>query len=454
MASVEGTVFFLLLLVASVLHLGDPKTLALANRLDVVDIASLSGLFILVLASLGIYNRDAVYQFGVLLQRSVIFLFVIVFLGVLAWIIDDLIPSMRLSDYVSFLALATGLNLTAIMTTRLAFVFMPKIDTFKTRVLVLGRGPLGVRIRTFLGAEGSHTLKQVGYVDLDALRTPRDAAAAGDPDLVAEDICRLAREANAHEIVIASREWRGLPIWNLLDCKMAGTKVTDYLTFWEREAGQIDLNEVKPSWLALSDGFRQSRVHAVVKRALDIVVSLAFLSVTLPVILLAAFLIKLESSGPVFYLQERIGRHGKIFNVIKFRSMYVDAEKDGVPQWASRVDPRVTRVGHLIRRTRIDEIPQIFNVLFGDMSFVGPRPERPYFVRELSEDIPLYNIRHNVRPGITGWAQINYPYGASVEDARRKLEYDLYYVKNGGLFLDFAIILQTVRVVLSGDGAR
>ena len=235
---------------------------------------------------------------------------------------------------------------------------------------------------------------------------------------------------------------------------MAGVNVTDYLSFWERETGQIDLDEVKPSWLALSDGFRVNKMHRFFKRAFDIVVSLAFLIITLPLMLVTALLIKLESPGPIFYRQTRTGLHGKPFDVIKFRSMRQDAEKDGVPKWASNVDSRITRVGHLIRRSRIDEIPQVLNVLMGHMSFVGPRPERPFFVKELEDEIPLYSLRHNVRPGITGWAQVNYPYGASVEDAKRKLAYDLYYAKNGGLFLDLVILTQTVRVVLSGDGAR
>ena len=446
----EGIIFFFLLLAVTLFQLGDNGLTRLAASLDVFDVASLSGVFMLILSSIGIYNRDAVYQFGVLLQRSAIFLFIIVFLGLVAWAVDDILPWINISSYVSLITLATVLYLFAIMGTRLAFISMPKLDTFKTRVLVVGRGSLGQRIRNFLGNEGSHTLKQVGYIDLDD--PAQSLALAGDG--ATADLCRLAREADAHEIVIASREWRGLPVWKLLDCKMSGTRITDYLSFWEREAGQIDLNEVKPSWLALSDGFRQNGLHLFVKRTLDITVSLAFLLLTLPILVIAAALIKLESKGPVFYLQQRIGRHGRTFNAIKFRSMYVDAEKDGVPQWAAHLDPRVTRLGHVIRRARIDEIPQMFNVLRGDMSFVGPRPERPFFVKELSESIPLYDLRHNVRPGITGWAQINYPYGASVEDARRKLEYDLYYVKNGGLFLDFVIILQTVRVVLSGDGAR
>lgn len=406
------------------------------------------------LTALGIYNRDAVNQFGVLLQRSVIFLFVIVFLGLMAWMVDDLVPNLNLSSYVSLFALVTGLNFVAVMTTRLAFLSFPKLDGFKHRVLVLGSGHLGHRIDSYLVGEGDSTLHRVGYISLDELDRPESDGSSGEVGSSVVDLRKLAHDLKADEIVIASREWRGLPVWELLDCKMSGVRITDYLSFWERETGQIDLDEVKPGWLALSDGFRVGLPRRIMKRMFDILLSLIFLTLTFPLLAVTALLIKLESSGPIFYRQKRVGRQGRIFNVIKFRSMYNDAERDGQPKWAKRTDPRITFVGHFIRRSRIDEIPQILNVLLGHMSFVGPRPERPYFVRELHEQIPLYSIRHNVRPGITGWAQVNYPYGASVEDARRKLSYDIYYVKNCGLFLDLVIILQTVRVVLSGDGAR
>jgi exopolysaccharide biosynthesis polyprenyl glycosylphosphotransferase len=195
-------------------------------------------------------------------------------------------------------------------------------------------------------------------------------------------------------------------------------------------------------------------LDAVLKRALDITVSLVVLIVTLPIQLLTACLIKLESPGPIFYHQERVGRYGRVFSILKFRSMRVDAETDGEPRWATEQDPRITRVGAIIRKLRIDELPQLINVLRGDMSFVGPRPERPLFVEQLSKDIPYYAERHWIRPGITGWAQVNYPYGASLEEARHKLSYDLYYLKNVSIFLDFLILLQTLPVVLFRTGAR
>lgn len=454
LASLEACLFFLLLLALTLLHLGDSGIASITQSLDLVDLALICAAFLLMLTALGIYNRDAVNQFGVLLQRSVIFLFVIVFLGLMAWMVDDLVPNLNLSSYISLFALVTGLNFVAVMTTRLAFLSFPKLDGFKHRVLVLGSGHLGHRIDSYLVGEGDTTLHRVGYISLDELDRPESDGSSGEVGSSVVDLRKLAHDLKADEIVIASREWRGLPVWELLDCKMSGVRITDYLSFWERETGQIDLDEVKPGWLALSDGFRVGLPRRIMKRMFDILLSLIFLTLTFPLLAVTALLIKLESSGPIFYRQKRVGRQGRIFNVIKFRSMYNDAERDGQPKWAKRTDPRITFVGHFIRRSRIDEIPQILNVLLGHMSFVGPRPERPYFVRELHEQIPLYSIRHNVRPGITGWAQVNYPYGASVEDARRKLSYDIYYVKNCGLFLDLVIILQTVRVVLSGDGAR
>jgi exopolysaccharide biosynthesis polyprenyl glycosylphosphotransferase len=204
----------------------------------------------------------------------------------------------------------------------------------------------------------------------------------------------------------------------------------------------------------LGEGFHQGLLRDTVKRVFDLLVSLSLLTVTSPIMLITAILIKLESHGPVFYRQERIGQHGRPFSIFKFRSMRADAEKDGRPQWARKNDDRITLIGRFIRRTRIDELPQVFNVFMGEMSFVGPRPERPYFVADLNRKIPYYGVRHIVKPGITGWAQVRYPYGASVEDSLEKLQYDLYYVKNHSLFLDLMILTQTVQVVLWGQGAR
>ena len=326
-------------------------------------------------------------------------------------------------------------------------------ETFKRRVLILGAGARAARIGALAAQPGANFVV-AGYVAMgepggvavpDA--TPRDAI----PNLAAHvvDCC-------AGEVVLALEERRNaLPLKDLLRVKTTGVTVADYASFLERETGRIDLGSVNPSWLIFSDGFASGRmVSSVVKRAFDIAVSLALLVLTLPVILLTALAIKLESRGPAFYRQRRVGLFNQDFDIIKLRSMRTDAEVAGQAVWAAQDDPRVTRIGRFIRKVRIDELPQAWSVLKGEMSFVGPRPERPQFVGQLEQQLPYYAERHMVKPGITGWAQINYPYGASIEDARHKLEYDLYYAKNYSPFLDLLILLQTLRVVLWPVGAR
>jgi sugar transferase (PEP-CTERM system associated) len=239
-----------------------------------------------------------------------------------------------------------------------------------------------------------------------------------------------------------------------LDNKLRGVPVFSDLSFQEHHLGRIELDAIDARWLLFADGFQNTAASRVCKRVFDVLVSLALTIVTLPLILVTAVLIKLDSHGPVFYRQERTGLHGETFTLFKFRSMAADAEVAGKPQWAQQRDPRITRVGAFIRSSRIDELPQLFNVLCGEMSMIGPRPERPMFVDELAKAIPFYNFRAYVKPGLTGWAQVNYPYGASVEDAREKLAYDLYYVKNRGMLLDMVILLATVRVILFREGAR
>jgi sugar transferase (PEP-CTERM system associated) len=240
----------------------------------------------------------------------------------------------------------------------------------------------------------------------------------------------------------------------LLDCKLAGVRVFDVTTYFERMLGQIRIDYVNAGWLIFGDGFNQGFYRTLVKRVFDIVCSVILIVLAAPVMLVTALAIKLESKGPVLYRQERVGSNSRTFHVAKFRSMRTDAEKDGKPVWAMAQDSRVTRVGNFIRRVRIDELPQLFNVLKGEMSLVGPRPERPYFVEQLTQEIPYYAVRHSIKPGVTGWAQVKYSYGSTIEDSQEKLQYDLYYVKNHSLFLDFVILFETVGVVLTGKGAR
>jgi sugar transferase (PEP-CTERM system associated) len=283
---------------------------------------------------------------------------------------------------------------------------------------------------------------------------PEEAPGAvnrADIPSLADHLVRLG----ASEVVLALEERRNaLPLEDLLRAKTAGVHIREFASFIERESGRVDLRSLNPSWLIFSDGFSGSRrVSTVAKRGFDLVVSFLLLVLTAPIVVLAALAVKLETRGPAFYRQKRVGLYGQPFDVIKIRSMRTDAEVGGQAVWAKKDDPRVTRVGTFIRKTRIDELPQAWSVLKGEMSFVGPRPERPQFVHDFEARLPYYAERHVVKPGITGWAQINYPYGASVQDAREKLEYDLYYAKNYTPFLDILILMQTLRVILWPDNA-
>jgi sugar transferase (PEP-CTERM system associated) len=271
-----------------------------------------------------------------------------------------------------------------------------------------------------------------------------------------ESFAKMSEKHRIDEIVVAVRDRRdgGLPLQDLLECKLKGVMVTELTTFFEREYQQIMLDSINPSWMVFGGGFNQGWIRSLVKRAFDLVASLVLVILTLPVMVITAICIILEDGMPVLYRQERVGQHGRVFSIFKFRSMRNDAERDGTPRWAATHDDRITRVGRIIRTLRIDELPQIINVLRGEMSFVGPRPERPFFVDKLEQQIPYYSTRHSVKPGITGWAQVRYAYGASIEDTVEKLQYDLYYVKNNGMFLDLMTMIATVEVVLWGKGAR
>lgn len=338
--------------------------------------------------------------------------------------------------------------------TRLIFVRLFKLDAMRRRVLLLGAGSRSARVEGLERDEQGHRkFNLVGCLPLT------NADCCLDRTRILHDkgsILSIARKYKIDEIVVGVRERRGggLPTDQLLECKLAGIEVVDLPSFFERETGQIQVESLNSSWMIFSDGFGRSPLKDVTKRTFDVAASGLLLLLTLPVMLITALLIWLESSAPIFYRQERVGENGCVFRVLKFRSMRQDAERDGVPQWAKKQDDRVTRVGRVIRLLRIDELPQVFNVFRGDMSFVGPRPERPYFVEDLTKKISYYPSRHTVKPGITGWAQIRYPYGATVEDAARKLQYDLYYVKNHSLFLDLIILFQTAQIILFGKGAR
>lgn len=323
---------------------------------------------------------------------------------------------------------------------------------FARRVLVLGVGERARQIENLRRTSDRAGMTLVGFVDIGI-----DSQVVNESRVIRPNgtLRELADRFAADEIVIAIDDRRkGLPVHEVLDCKMHGIRILDESTFLERQLGKIRLDALHPSSVIFADGFTQAVIKKSEKRALDILLALMLFAATFPIMLIAAVAIVLESGGPVFYRQKRVGLRGRTFEVYKFRSMRPDAEKDGRAVWAKRADDRITRVGHVIRKYRIDELPQIFNVLKGEMSFVGPRPERPEFVSELAQAIPYYELRHHVKPGITGWAQVSYPYGSSIKDSREKLQYDLYYLKNYSLFLDVNILLQTIQVILWGKGAR
>lgn len=339
-----------------------------------------------------------------------------------------------------------------ILTTRL--IALPGAPaTLRSRVLVFGTGEKALAVERAL-RDSDPGVQIIGFYP-SALENESRVASSRLLSR-SRSLTETALERHADSIVVAVNERRGgaMPLRELLDCKLYGVKVMDLESYFEETLGQIRLDALYAGWLVFGQGFRQGFLRTAVKRCFDIFFASLLLTLALPIMAVAAVLIVLESGFPILYRQERVGLNGRLFNVIKFRSMRTDAEKDGKPRWATAKDDRVTRVGRIIRKLRIDELPQLFSVLAGDMSLVGPRPERPFFVDKLMREIPFYAVRHSIKPGLTGWAQVSYHYGASVEDSAEKLQYDLYYVKNHSLLLDLLVLLKTVGVVLTGKGAN
>ncbi len=337
---------------------------------------------------------------------------------------------------------------------RFAYVVILKKGVGTTPLLLVGQGDFPEKIINEVQGHGDCGFKISGIILLNGGKD-RQESIKGIPCFYnVEDYMSCLKETGAEGIVVAMDERRGrLPVQELLRCKMQGIAVLEGETFYEEITGKIIVDKINPSWLIFHEGFQKSWFMMTGKRVVAILASIVGLLISFPVICLTAILIKIDSPGPVLFRQERVGKDGRVFTLVKFRSMRSDAEDKGA-RWAKKDDDRVTRVGRIIRKLRIDEIPQMWNVLKGDMSFVGPRPERPVFVSQLRELIAYYDQRHTVQPGITGWAQINYPYGASVEDAMEKLTYDLYYIKHMSVVLDLYIILKTVKTILFREGAR
>ena len=351
-------------------------------------------------------------------------------------------------------ALSIAIGLVFVLLSRVFFFNLMDNELLKRRVLVLGAGHRAeFLVKWHRRRADRRTFKIVGFVQMmgEAILVPNEQVVTLDADLYT-----WARREHIDEIVVGPDDRRGnLTMDALLECKQHGIEVSQILRFLERESGKVKLSAY-PSWLVFSDGFDGSALRKISKRGFDIFSAAVVLALTWPFMLLVALAIRIESGAgqPLLYRQARVGERGRVFNLIKFRSMRTDAELDGVARWASKNDDRVTRVGRFIRKARLDELPQLWNVLKGDMSFIGPRPERPQFVEELSKKISYYTLRHCVKPGLTGWAQLRYPYGSSEADAAEKLTFDLYYVKNHNLRFDLMIFLQTIEVVLFGRGAR
>ncbi|HEX8772186.1 MAG TPA: TIGR03013 family XrtA/PEP-CTERM system glycosyltransferase [Pyrinomonadaceae bacterium] len=395
------------------------------------------------------------YDYVVMRDRRELVLRLIQALG-LAWVALALViyalPQMLIGRGVSSIALP--LALTLMVTWRVTIHWFLGHPDIGERVLIVGSGASAVEIAREALARRDVGYRIIGFVDTDpalvgkSLINPRVIGLTSELDV-------LVKRENVDRIVVALGERRGqFPTDQLLDLSLSGNvSIEECASFYERLTGRVHLDMMRPSWLIFSGRGRQKRLSAFTRAVMHRSVALIGAILSLPFALVTAVLIKLESRGPILYKQERVGKNGQPFVLMKFRSMRVDAEKNG-PTWAKTDDDRATRVGRIIRKIRVDEIPQFWNILKGEMSFVGPRPERPHFVKQLAQEIPYYEQRHLIAPGLTGWAQIKYPYGSSIEDARQKLQYDLYYIKNQTLGLDAAILFETVKTILFGRGAR
>ena len=364
-------------------------------------------------------------------------------------------PSLLVGRGIFFISLAFLVLL--ILSWRFAYNWVLKRKMFTEKILLLGSGELCQKILNEVNVHRDSGYQVAGVVSANHNRPaefPEDIPLFSMYKLDFA-LCDFSESNHIKKIVVAMTDKRGkLPVQELLRCKMSGMTILEGESFYEKLTGKILAENINPSWFIYSDGFRKSHLNRLTKRLIGFILSSLGLLLTLPLTLIIAVAIKLDSNGPVIYKQERCGEDGHVFKLCKFRSMIDNAEAECGPTWAKDDDCRVTRVGRILRKYRFDEIPQMWNVLKGDMSFFGPRPERPEFVKELEKIVPYYSERHTVKPGITGWAQVSYGYGASVEDALEKLRYDLFYIKNISQLMDFMIIVKTIKIVLQQSGAR
>jgi sugar transferase (PEP-CTERM system associated) len=406
-------------------------------------------MLLLGLAALGQYQTHMrATWFGLLARQGVGFV-----LGGLGLVVAYyVVPQAYVGRGVLGIALVIGFI--AVTALRALFLRLVEVESFKRRVLILGAGVRASQIHSRMRRRSDRRgFTVVGFVP----RAGEQLVVPVEQVLTADTLFELVEREQVDEVVVGVDDRRGgLPMEELLECRQHGVAVTDLTTFFERESGRVQLSLTDPSWLVFSGGFNATPLRQLSKRCFDLGIAALVLLLTWPFMLLVVLAIRIESGAgqPIFYLQERVGVRGKSFRLAKFRRIRTDAEIDGVARWASKNDDRVTRVGRFIRKVRLDELPQLWNVLKGEMSFIGPRPERPQFVADLATKIRYYNLRHCLKPGLAGWAQLRYPYGASDEDAAEKLKYDLYYVKNHNLLFDLLILIQTIEVVLFGRGAR
>ena len=395
------------------------------------------------------------YDFLVMHDRRELVLRLVQALG-LAWIALAfsfyMFPALMLGRGISLITLPLALTLMVLW--RLSIHWFLGHPNFGERILIVGSGNLAVEVAREVLDRPDAGYRIAGFVGTDSELLGKSLI---NPRVIGltEQLEDIVKQENIDRIVVAMGERRGqLPTNKLLQLSLAGqVNIEEGASFYERLTGRVSLNMLRPSWLIFTGRGRQTKATELSRTIVHWLVALIGTILSLPIVLVTAVLIKLESRGPVFYKQERVGKNGRTFVLAKFRSMRTDAEQDG-PVWASKSDARTTRVGRIIRKIRVDEIPQFWNILKGEMSFVGPRPERPHFVAQLAEEIPFYEQRHLIAPGLTGWAQIKYPYGASIEDARQKLQYDLFYIKNQSLILDAIIMFETIKIILFGRGAQ
>lgn len=410
---------------------------------------SLAAFMLVVNTASGFYRQRSDHTLGQSCLRALLVLAIVL---PLAYAIFSYVPNG--AGVRDVLQLAAMIGVAAVTANRVYAQHAGKLKRSRHRVLIFGAGARAKLVGETLIKVVPKT-NVVGYL-AGPNEVDRHVAVGNVLPYGELSLFETAKALGANEIVVALTERRGgsMPMRDLLDCKLRGIKVSDAQTHFENACGQIKLDHVNAGSLIFGSGFDKSSVRTSIKRCFDVFFSLFLLMSSLPLMIITALLIKIESKGNIFYSQERVGENGRIFKVLKFRSMRADAEIDGTPRWAAAKDDRVTRVGRIIRTYRIDEIPQLFNVLKGEMSLVGPRPERPFFVAQLVNTLPYYAVRHSMKPGVTGWAQVNYQYGATMEDSREKLQYDLYYVKNQCLKLDIVVLMKTIKVVVSGQGSR